>query len=56
MNRNVRYELIIITFVRQHKCRNFEAVRDWVTERQVFTTDLRGIERVPGSRELDVPP
>ncbi|KAI1192459.1 hypothetical protein F5X97DRAFT_329620 [Nemania serpens] len=40
----------------QHKCRDFDALKDWVTEHQVFTTEEHGIERLPGSHDLENPP
>jgi len=40
----------------QHKCRDFDALKDWVTEHQIFTTKEHGIERLPGAHDLDSPP
>jgi len=40
----------------QHKCRDFNALKDWVTEHQLFTTKDYGIERLAGAHELDSPP
>ncbi|KAF4609846.1 hypothetical protein G7Y89_g15777 [Cudoniella acicularis] len=40
----------------QHKCRDFNALKDWVTEHQIFTTKEHGIQRMPGAHDLDTPP
>lgn len=41
---------------RQHKCRDFEALKNWVVKHQIYTTEEHGIERLTGYQELDVPP
>ncbi|MCJ1360131.1 MAG: hypothetical protein MMC33_010134 [Icmadophila ericetorum] len=40
----------------QHKCRDFGALKDWVTEHQTYTSETHGIERLPGAKELETPP
>lgn len=52
----VQHELIHFVLCRQHKCRNFNALKNWAVEHQMYTSETHGIERLPGTQELDVPP
>ena len=52
----VKHELIRFVLCRQHKCRDFNALKDWVVKHQMYTSETHGIERLPGIQELDVPP
>ncbi|KAI1383943.1 uncharacterized protein F4822DRAFT_56151 [Hypoxylon trugodes] len=40
----------------QHKCRDFSALKNWVIDHQIYATKEHGIERLPGSQELESPP
>jgi len=40
----------------QHKCRDFNSLKKWVVDRQLYTNEVDGIERLPGAQELDTPP
>ncbi|KAL8852519.1 MAG: hypothetical protein Q9221_002643 [Calogaya cf. arnoldii] len=40
----------------QHKCRDFDALKNWVVDHQTYTTKDHGIERLSGAQELETPP
>ncbi|KAF2244522.1 hypothetical protein BU26DRAFT_523172 [Trematosphaeria pertusa] len=40
----------------QHKCRNFDAVLQWVKDHQTYQSGSTGIKRVQGAKEMEHPP